>query len=74
MYLVYPLIEESERVDLESLEKGYEDIKKAVRPPKWVWYMASKPRGENAEMEAFAKGDTHILVRHYGNRSGSECT
>ncbi|MCR4919179.1 MAG: ATP-dependent DNA helicase RecG, partial [Prevotella sp.] len=63
VYVVYPLIEESERMDLKNLEEGYEMLTH-VFPD----YQLSKVHGrmkpaeKDAEMERFARGETQILV------------
>ncbi len=64
-YIVYPLIEESEKLDYESLMAGYEQVK--------IWFDESKYRiamvygrqeaGEKARnMARFVKGEANILV------------
>lgn len=63
IYFVYPLIQESEKIDLKNLEEGYETICKAFPLCK-----VSKVHGKmkaaekDAEMQRFAKGETQILV------------
>ncbi len=64
-YIVYPLIEESEKMDYESLMAGYEQVK--------IWFPEHKYRiamvhgrqeaGERQRnMERFAKGEAQVLV------------
>jgi ATP-dependent DNA helicase RecG len=64
-YIVYPLIEESEKMDYESLMAGYEQVK--------IWFPEHKYKiamvhgrqeaGERQRnMERFVKGEAHILV------------
>ncbi|MBQ9363041.1 MAG: ATP-dependent DNA helicase RecG [Bacteroidaceae bacterium] len=62
-YVVYPLIKETERLDLQDLEKGYADICDAF-PEYKVSRVHGKlrPAEKDKEMEAFAKGETQILV------------
>ena len=63
IYIVYPLIKESEKIDLKNLEDGYEQICKAFpdcRVSKVHGQM--KPAEKDAEMQRFASGETQILV------------
>ena len=62
-YVVYPLIKETEKLDLQNLEKGYADICDAF-PEYKVSYVHGqvKPAEKECEMEAFASGRTQILV------------
>lgn len=65
VFIVYPLIFESEKIDLENLEKGYEDIAEAFPfPPYKVAIVHGKqtPDEKNFNMSAFAEGRAHILV------------
>ena len=63
VYVVYPLIQESEKLDLKNLEEGYETLCQ-VFPE----YKVSKVHGrmkaaeKDAEMQRFACGETQILV------------
>ena len=63
VYIVFPLIKESEKMDLKNLEEGYETLKQ-VFPE----FRLSKIHGrmksaeKEAEMEQFVKGKTQILV------------
>ena len=63
VYIVYPLIEESEKSDLKNLEEGYEAMKSIFpefRLSKVHGRM--KPKDKDAEMQRFASGETQILV------------
>lgn len=62
-YIVYPLIEESEKMDLKNLEDGYESIRRAF-PQFYVSYLHGKMKSEDKdyEMQRFVKGETHIMV------------
>ncbi|HWY98019.1 MAG TPA: ATP-dependent DNA helicase RecG, partial [Bacteroidia bacterium] len=62
-YIIYPLIEESAKMDFENLVNGFEEIKKAF-PGHVVGMMHGKIKFAEREkvMQAFAKGDIHILV------------
>ena len=63
IYIVYPLIKETEKMDLKDLEAGFEEISKAFPN-----YKVSKVHGKmkstekDAEMQRFANHETHILV------------
>ena len=63
VYVVFPLIKESEKVDLKNLEEGYETLKQAFPE-----FSLSKIHGKmksaekEEEMERFVKGETQILV------------
>lgn len=62
-YIIYPLIEESAKMDFENLLNGFEEIKKAF-PRHVVGMMHGKIKFAEREkvMQAFARGDIHILV------------
>ena len=63
VYIVYPLIEESEKTDLKNLEEGYvalTDIFPEYKMSKIHGRMKSKEK--EAEMARFASGETQILV------------
>ncbi len=63
VYVVYPLIEESEKIDLKNLEEGYEmlcHVFPDYRLSKVHGRM--KPAEKDAEMERFARGETQMLV------------
>ena len=63
VYIVFPLIKESEKTDLKNLEAGYEalkDIFPEFRMSKIHGQMKSKEKEE--EMQRFVKGETQILV------------
>ncbi len=63
IYFVYPLIEESEKLDLKHLEDGYESIKRAF-PEFQVSILHGRMKSQNKEfeMQRFLKGETHIMV------------
>jgi ATP-dependent DNA helicase RecG len=64
-YVIYPLIEESSKLDYENLMKGYEEVKSFFPEPKyWISMVHGKQPAEQKEtnMQRFAKGDTNILV------------
>ena len=63
VYIVFPLIEESEKSDLKNLEDGFEVLKQAFpefRLSKVHGRM--KPKDKEEEMQRFVKGETQILV------------
>lgn len=62
-YIVYPLISENEKVDLRSLEEGYDHIRQ-VFPSYNVAYVHGrmKPAEKDAQMTLFATGKAQILV------------
>lgn len=65
IYIVYPLIEESEKLDYESLKAGYEQVKAWFPDPKYRVAMVhgKQPADERQRnMERFVGGDAHILV------------
>lgn len=65
IYIVYPLIEESEKMDLIDLNNGYESICRAFPMPEYhvsIVHGRMKPEAKNLEMERFVKGETQIMV------------
>ena len=63
VYIVFPLIEESEKSDLKNLEDGFEVLREAFpefRLSKVHGRM--KPRDKEEEMQRFVSGETQILV------------
>ena len=62
-YIVYPLVHENEKLDLLSLEEGYEFIRDTFTDYQ-VGYVHGKmkPDEKDYQMEQFVKGNTHILV------------
>ena len=65
IFVVYPLIFESEKIDLSNLEKGYEDIVKAFPLPDYkVAIVHGQQTSEQKafNMDAFAAGRANILV------------
>ncbi|MEO6403838.1 MAG: ATP-dependent DNA helicase RecG [Ferruginibacter sp.] len=64
-YIIYPLIEESSKLDFEHLLKGYEEVKSFFpEPAYWISMVHGKQPAEQKEtnMQRFVNGDTHILV------------
>lgn len=65
IYIVYPLIDESEKLDYEHLMGGYEELKQIFPEPQYTMGMVHgkmKPKEKENVMSHFAKGDIHILV------------
>lgn len=65
VYIVYPLIQESEKMDLQNLQKGYEDIVKEFPPPNYqvsIVHGKLKSDQKDLEMQRFVKGETQIMV------------
>ncbi len=65
IYIVYPLIKESEKMDYKDLEDGYESIVQAFPPPQYavsVVHGRMKPVEKDISMNHFKAGRTHIMV------------
>lgn len=63
VYIVYPLIEESEKLDLKHLMDGYESICRAFpNEAISIVHGKMKPEAKDFEMTRFAKGETSIMV------------
>ncbi|MEJ7643170.1 MAG: ATP-dependent DNA helicase RecG [Chryseolinea sp.] len=63
VYVVYPLIEESEKLDLKDLMDGYESISRAFPDlPISILHGKMKPAAKEFEMGRFKKGETKIMV------------
>ena len=63
VYIVYPLIEESEKMDLKNLMDGYESIARAF--PQYHLSIVNgnmKAEDKDYEMQRFVKGETQIMV------------
>ncbi|EGK01032.1 ATP-dependent DNA helicase RecG [Dysgonomonas gadei ATCC BAA-286] len=63
VYMVYPLIEESEKLDLKNLEEGFEHIKE-IFPEYTVCKVHGKmkPKEKDAEMQRFVTNEAQIMV------------
>ena len=63
VYIVYPLIKESEKIDIKNLEEGYEHVC-AEFPECQVSKVHGqmKPAEKDAEMQRFVNGETQIMV------------
>jgi ATP-dependent DNA helicase RecG len=63
VYIVYPLIEESETMDLKNLMDGFESISRAFpQYPISIVYGKMKSDAKDFEMQRFVKGETKIMV------------
>ncbi len=65
VYVVYPLIEESETLDFKNLQQGFEEISNLFSDGKYQVSMVHgkmKPADKEAEMQRFVKGQTQIMV------------
>jgi len=65
VYVVYPLIKESEKLDLADLMEGYESLSRAFPLPDYaisIVHGQMKPEEKEAEMKRFVKGETQIMV------------
>lgn len=65
IYIIYPLIEESAKLDYENLMKGYEEVKAFFPEPNyWISMVHGRqPAGQKeANMQRFVSGDTQIMV------------
>ena len=65
VFVVYPLIFESEKLDLKNLEQGYEDIVAAFPFPEYkvaIVHGQQSNEEKNFNMKAFAAGRANILV------------
>ena len=65
IYIVYPLIEESEKLDYKNLAEGYESICREFPLPTYAVSMVHgkmKPAEKDFEMARFVRGETSIMV------------
>jgi len=63
VYIVYPLIEESEKTDLKHLMDGYESICRAFPDiPVSILHGRMPAEAKEHEMQRFVKGETKIMV------------
>ena len=63
VYVVYPLIQENERVDLLDLERGHEELTQALPQYKvGKLHGKMKPAEKETVMQQFANAETHVLV------------
>ena len=65
IYIVYPLIQESEKMDYKNLEDGIESISRAFPPPKYaisVVHGKMKTEEKEISMKYFIQHKTHIMI------------
>ncbi|WP_324719419.1 ATP-dependent DNA helicase RecG [Salinimicrobium sp. HB62] len=65
VYVVYPLIQESETMDYKDLMDGYESIAREFPMPEFqisIVHGQMKPADKDYEMDRFVKGETQIMV------------
>jgi ATP-dependent DNA helicase RecG len=65
IYIIFPLIQESAKLDYENLMQGYENVKAFFPEPRyWISMVHGKQTSEVKEnnMQRFVKGDTQIMV------------
>ncbi len=65
VYVVYPLIEESEKSDLKDVTDGYESLSRRFPLPKYavgIVHGRMTPEVKDYEMARFVKGETNVLV------------
>lgn len=65
IYIVYPLIQESETMDYKDLMDGYESIVREFPLPEYqisIVHGKMKPADKDFEMQRFVKGETNIMV------------
>ena len=65
VYVVYPLIQESEKMDYKDLMDGYASIERDFPKPEYqisIVHGKMKPADKDYEMQRFAKGETQIMV------------
>ncbi|GJM36184.1 MAG: ATP-dependent DNA helicase RecG [Saprospiraceae bacterium] len=65
VYVVYPLIEESETLDLQNLEEGSEALQREFPMPEYqisIVHGRMKAADKDFEMQRFVKGETQIMV------------
>ena len=63
VYVVFPLIEESEKIDLKNLEEGFEVLREVF--PEFSMskvHGKMKPKEKEEEMQRFVNGETQMLV------------
>jgi ATP-dependent DNA helicase RecG len=65
IYIVYPLIQESEKMDFKDLMDGYESVSRDFPLPQYsisILHGKMKPAEKDAEMKRFSEGKTNIMV------------
>jgi len=65
VYIVFPLIKESETMDYQNLQQGYDNLLLEFPAPKYqisIVHGKMKNQEKNTEMQRFIKGETQIMV------------
>jgi ATP-dependent DNA helicase RecG len=65
IYIVYPLIKESETMDYKDLEDGWDTISRVFPPPKYcisIVHGKMTPANKEISMKLFKDGAAHILI------------
>lgn len=65
VYVVYPMIEETEKMDLQDLMNGFEALSRDFPPPQYhisIVHGKMKAADKEYEMQRFVQGQTHIMV------------
>ncbi|MEC7267656.1 MAG: helicase-related protein [Bacteroidota bacterium] len=65
VYVVYPLIEESQKLDLKDLQDGYESLERYFPKPQYqlgIVHGRMHPKDKDFEMKRFASKESQILV------------
>jgi len=65
VYIVYPLIKESEKLDYKNIEEGYKQITQFFPQPKYrvgILHGQMRPEEKEYQMQLFVSGQTQILV------------
>ncbi len=65
VYVVFPLINESETLDLKDLQDGYDGISREFPRPQYfisIVHGQMKAKDKEIEMARFKRGETHILI------------
>lgn len=65
IYIVYPLIQESEKLDYKNLMEGYEAISRDFPFPEYrisIVHGQMHSKDKDSEMDRFVKGETHIMI------------
>ena len=65
VYMVYPLIKESEKMDLKNLMDGYDAVVREFPLPDFaisIVHGKMKPADKEYEMQRFVKGETQIMI------------
>jgi ATP-dependent DNA helicase RecG len=65
VYVVYPLIEESEKLDLKNLMEGYDSLSEQFPLPEYrisILHGRMESAAKDFEMQRFVKNQTHIMI------------